>query len=949
MKKYKLSIIALFTLGQVSVLYAQETSDKEKELKEKKIEEVVLVGYGTQKKSEVTGAVSSVKIGEIKNIPLARTDEALQGQVAGVHINNNDASPNADVSIRIRGVSSLSGGNDPLIIVDGVQGASIKNVHPDDIKSIEVLKDASSTSIYGSRGANGVILITTNSGRKNSKPYVSFSSYTSYQTVRKMLDLMSPLEYAKYTNENRVARSLLAPFTPDQIAEFKAGAGTDWQNEIYRTGISSNYHLNVSGGTENMTYSISGDYLETTGIVIGSKYRKYSVRPNFTVDLAKNLKLSLYSEMNFSKDNPTILNQRERRGSPVNASFQFAPTKPIYNPDGTYSQPGGNVGSNTEYNPVALALEPIRDFYSNNIVVSPTLEYTILKGLTASVSGSYQLYDDENNSYFNEKIVNGISKDRVATIMNSKYTSFQNTNMLTYDKKFGENHSLKLTGVYEQQKAKFFSIYNEASDFLTNSFTYHNLQSAKSISVPQTYSYEWSMESYLGRLNYSYAGKYLLTVSGRLDKSSVFAENNKSAFFPSAAIGWNVKKENFLADSKTINDLRLRGSYGAVGNAAIRPYQSLAKLVTGTFYSFDGNTLVSGIGLDTQAPNPDLKWETTKQLNVGFDLSMFNSRLSLTADYYKKKTTDLLLQQKLFEASGYKTKLVNAGEVDNTGIEVLLSGTPIKTEDFKWNSSFTFSKNDNKVVALNSGDKNLSVGAAGVPQFDNILFLEVGQPIGLIKGFEYAGVWKSAEAAEAQRYGAKPGDEKYADQNNDGKIDNEDIVNIANTLPKYNFSWNNTFSYKNFDLNVFVIAVQGNDVYNLARSLYELSDLGTGRALLNTWTPSNENTNIPGHNATTSYRNSSRWVEDGSYIRIKNITLGYNFKSNLLNNLGITSARIYLTGTNLFTFTKYTGYDPEANNAKDISRDYSSDAFSGLDLASYPSQKKYTIGININF
>ncbi|SNY99518.1 TonB-linked outer membrane protein, SusC/RagA family [Flagellimonas pacifica] len=907
-----------------------------------KLDEVVVVGYGTQKKSDITGAVASVKVDELQSIPLARADEVLQGQVAGVQVNNNDASPNASVSIRIRGVSSINGGSDPLIIIDGVQGANMGDVHPNDIKSMEVLKDASATAIYGSRGASGVILITTKTGAKERKPTLTYNTYVTIHEVRQKLDLLSPGEYARYINENRLTRSLPTVFSDEEIAGFDAGGGTDWQDAIFRTGTTYNHHVNISGGTENTAYSISGDFLQTDGIVLGSQFKRFSVRPNISIDLNENLKFTLNSFINLSKDNPIILDARGPEGSPMFAAARFSPTKSIFNEDGTYTQPGGGAGPNDEFNPVALAVEPIRDNYSNRLILNPSVQYQLAKGLTATITGSYQLIDDEENFYLNERVINGDEDDRTASIANSKFTTFQNTNLLTYEFDLGK-HEFKLTGLYEQQKIKSNSNFSSARGFLTNAVTYNDLSLGSTPGIPFSFREEQSLESFMGRLNYAFDGKYLLTITGRSDAASVFAENNKRAFFPSVAVGWNISKENFLADSKTIDNLKLKASYGEVGNAAIGPYQSLAQLVTGSNFSFDGDRLNNGINLSTQAPNPDLKWETTEQWNLGLELSMFNNRVALTADYYQKNTTDLLLQRALLQASGFQTQLVNAGEVENKGIELLLNVSPVRNDNFQWNSTLVFTKNENEVLSLNSGETEIPLGGAGLPGLSDSVWLQVGEPIGLIRGFEYDGVWKSDEAILAAAYGVAPGSPKYVDQNNDGQINDQDIVNIANALPDFTYSINNTFKYKNLDLNVLIIGVQGNDLYNIARLRTEERDNGTARSLLNVWTPQNEDTDVPGHNALGNLRNSDRWVEDGSYLRIKNIILGYNFPQKVANAIGVSSARIYASGTNLFTFTDYSGFDPESNSSG------GSDTFAGIDLASFPSQKRYTLGLDIKF
>lgn len=906
------------------------------------LDEVVVVGYGTQRKSDITGAVTSVKVSELQDIPIARADQVLQGRVAGVQINNNDASANGSVSIRIRGVSSINGGSDPLIIIDGVQGATLGDVHPNDIKSMEVLKDASATAIYGSRGASGVILITTKKG-STQKPTITVNSYTTIHQLRKKLDFLNAHQYATQVNQNRQQRSLPLVFTNQQLQEFATNGGTDWQDEIYRTGISQNHRLNVSGGTDNMSYSISGDYLENKGIVINSLFKKFAMRSNMSANVSDKIKVGLNAFLNFSKDNPTVLNARDAEGSPVYASLLFGPTRPIFLQDGTYSRPDGAYGPVTEYNPVALANEPIRDNYTNSMIINPSFEYEIVDGLKLNVMGSYQLFDIENGFYINEKIINGDEGDRRASIYNSKWVSYQNTNRLTYEKEFNDKHNLQVTGVFEQQTQEFNYSWAGARGFLTNAVTYNNLGLGEFPSKPSSSRDKSSLQSFMGRLNYAFDEKYSVTLTGRSDEASVFSKNNKRAFFASAGLAWTISNENFLKDSKIINNLKLRGSYGEVGNAAISPYQSLARLDTGYDFPFSGTNLNTGLALSTQAPNPDLKWETTESYNIGLDLSMFNGGINLTAEYYNKTTSDLLLERALPQASGFQTQLVNAGKVENKGVEIALSLTPIRNDNFKWDSDIIFTKNTNKVLALNSGETELRLGGAGLPGHSDAVWLEVGQPIGLIRGMQFDGLWGTDEATLAAVYGVTPGSEKYVDQNNDGVYGiGNDAVNIGNALPDFTYSWNNTFTYKGLSLNVFVVGVQGNDIYNLGRSLIEGGD-GLSIANLNVWTPDNQNTNIPAHNAEGGFRNSSRWIEDGSYVRVKNITLGYTLPNSLTEKLGISSCRIYTTGTNLFTFTDYSGFDPESNNSE------GSDTFAGIDLASYPSQKQYTLGIDIKF
>lgn len=911
--------------------------------------EVVVVGYGSQKKSDVTGSVASVKVQELQEIPIASADQVLQGRVAGVQINNNDASPAGNVSIRIRGVSSINGGSSPLIVIDGVQGASLSDVHPNDIKSMEVLKDASATAIYGSRGASGVILVTTKKGRSQ-KPIITLNSYATIHQVRKKLDFLNAHQYATLVNENRTARGLATIFSEQELQDFAKNGGTNWQDEIFRTGTSQNQHLNIIGGTENVNYSVSGDYFENRGIVINTGFKRFSMRSNISAAISEKIKVSMNTFLTFSKDNPTPLNQRGATGSPVYASLLFAPTKPVFEADGSYSQPDGEYGPVTDYNPVALANEPIRDNYANRTIVNPSIEYKIIDGLKLNVMGSYQLHDRENNSYFNEKINNGGESDRRAEIFNSKWTTYQLTNRLTYEKEFHEKHRVQVTGVYEEQVEKYNENWSATRDFFTNTLTYNNLFVGREALKATSNRTENSLRSFMARLNYAFDDRYSVTLTGRSDEASVFSEGNKRGFFPTVGFAWNTSNESFLKDFEAINNLKLRASYGDVGNAAISPYQTLPQLETGNDFPFNGGNLTPGIALAARAPNPDLKWETTRSYNIGVDVSMFDGRINFTGEYYNKKTRDLLLNEDLPDASGHEYRLVNAGEVENKGVEITLSGTPVVKDNFRWDSDIIFSKNTNEVLALNDGKTELPLGGAGLPgQSNNVIWLEVGQPIGLIRGLQYDGVWGTDEAILAAVYNQKPGSPKYVDQNNDGVFGTDDMVNIGNALPDFTYSWNNTFVYKDFSLNIFIVGVQGNDIYNLGRSLIEGED-GLSVANLNTWTPENQNTNIPAHDAVGGFGNSSRWIEDGSYLRIKNITLGYTLPSKLTKKLGINSFRIYATGTNLFTFTDYSGFDPESNNAADITSNRNAvDAFAGVDLASYPSQKQYTLGIDLKF
>ncbi|MEZ4968620.1 MAG: TonB-dependent receptor [Flavobacteriaceae bacterium] len=915
------------------------------------LDEVVLIGYGTQRKSDVTGAVASVKTEELEELPLTRVDQALQGRVPGVLIQNNDGAPNSTVNIRIRGANSLSAGNNPLVVIDGFQGGNLNTVNPNDIASIEVLKDASATAIYGSRGSNGVILVTTKQG-KQGKATIEYNTFFSVRSIRKKLDLLNAADYAETVNAHRAELGIgggTPVFSAAEIEDFRASGGTDWQDEIYRDAYEQNHVLSISGANDDASYYVSANVIDREGIIRNTSYTRYSVRSNISAKLAEKLKVTANIYLSREEDHPTDINTFARgatgnnnSGSPVFSSQLFAPTKPIFESDGNYSQPGGGVGPPTNFNPLALAVEPIRDNFINTTSFNGIAEYDITNKLKLSVSGSYRQLDVQNNLYANSKPTNAPGTE-FASILDEKNLTLQNTNQLTYTNTFNDVHNLTVTAVMEQQYREFSQNVSSAIGFLTDGVTYNNLSLGTTPAVPQSRRTSRNLVSYVGRASYSYDNLYSLNLTGRSDGSSVFGTNNKHGFFFSAGGAWNISNESFLEASEAIDNLKLRASYGEIGNEQINPYLSLSRLST-TIAVLDGTSGSVGVVMANVAANPDLKWETTKQFNIGVDLDLFNSRLNLTADYYNKSTEDLLLYVPLPGTSGVGRVLRNIGEVENKGVEFYLGGKPFD-EKFKWESGFNMTFNKNKVLALAGGDE-IALGGPGLPGFGNTVFLEVGESIGQLRGYQQDGVWTTSEATEAASFGSIPGAPKYIDQNGDGAINSADITVIGETQPKYTFGWNNTFKYENLDLTVFLQGVQGNDIYNIGRVRSERSTGdadATNVAILNRWTPQNENTNVPSFTGTTNHEflQSSRWIEDGSYIRIQNIILGYNLPSSILGKINMDKVRFFVSGTNLITITDYTGFDPESST--------NVDTLGGIDLASFPSQKAFTFGLDLKF
>ena len=639
-------------------------------------------------------------------------------------------------------------------------------------------------------------------------------------------------------------------------------------------------------------------------------------------------------------------------GSPVYSALLFPPTKSVYNEDGSYSLPGGGYGPVTNYNPVALAEEPIKDGKTNISFINMDIGYKILEGLKFSSRGGYRLRDGEYGEFLNSKPTAGLELNS-SHIWNGRTLFLQNTNMLTYNKKLKGGHDLVLTTVYEQQYEEYNESRTSSSDFLTN-VSYDNLQIGANPSVPTSSRTKKSLSSYFARANYGYKGKYISTFTVRADGSSVFGADHKWGYFPSAALAWNLTNEDFFKDNNTVTNLKLRTSYGIVGNQGISPYQSLSRLNTGFSYPIDGSTLSPGVSLDAVA-NPDLRWEQTSQLNIGIDLKLLKGKIDLVVDFYQKETKDLLQNIPLPKAGGGSGMLLkNVGEVENKGMEVYLNFKPIDKSNFTWESSFTFTKNINKVVALSGGESEIPLGGANdavLPGFDGLQWLEVGQPIGLMRGYQYDGVWTTVDRAEAAivKQSGKtffPGAPKFVDQDGNNIINDKDIVNIGNAQPDFTYGWNNTVSYKNIDLTIFIQGVYGNDLYNIGRVVREFSGINsnpTSTTILNRWTPNNENTNVPSFRGTSAFGTvtSSRWMEDGSYLRVKNISLAYSLSDNIAERLHINSARLYVAATNLFTITNYTGFDPESSTRVD--------SYGGIDLATYPSQKIVTLGLDLKF
>jgi len=920
------------------------------QLREKATEltDVVVVGYGTQRKRDLTGSVASVTAEQVAEVPIARADQILQGRVSGVQVTQTNSEPGGNVSIRIRGTNSINTGNEPLFVVDGFPGAGdLNSINPSDIESVEILKDASATAIYGSRGANGVVLITTKKG-KVGKGTVNLEAYTGVQLVRHKFDLMNAKEFAQYLNDvNAGSTTLPPPYRASQIDSL--GEGTDWQSELFRPARMSNYQLGFNGGTEETRYNLSFNYFDQDGVVINSGFKRATVRLNLDKKIGSKLSFNFSSQVAGTFENRAFVNSSGgSNGGVLLDALRISPAVPVRDASGAFTYSNGPLPYVEDVgNPIAYA-EKVKDQRTvARGLFNVAANYEIIPGLTARVTGGFDYNNNQVNVYRPSDIFLGRLTNGSATRSTNYRYSWLNENTLTYDKKLNENNFLNVVvGVTEQQ---FFgdSFGTSANGFFTNTLGSDNLALASTLLTPNSGRPSNTLASFFGRVNYRLFERFLFTATLRADGSSRFGANNKWGYFPSAAFAYRLIDERFMKDFAFLSDLKLRVGFGITGNQEINNYQSLARYDAGSYAS--GSTRLVGL-VPLNIPNPNLKWESTAATNVGIDVAFLQNRIMVTADAYYKKTSDLLLQVSTPRTSGYNSILLNAGSVENKGVEFALTTTNIDTKRFSWTTSFNISANRNKVLDLN-GEYERYVGSSSSSLFvgsglGNTSLLRVGEPIGTFFGYQFDGLWQTADeiTASGTRSGARPGDPRYVDQNGDKVITADDRVIIGRAQPKFIYGFTNGFKLGGFNLNVFIQGVQGDDVLNLNR--YELeSGITTTNKLktvANRWTPTNTDTNIP--RAGSTLRRStgivSDVVEDGSFLRLKTVTLGYTLPK---FSKAIKSASVYVTGQNILTLTKYTGYDPEVNS-------FGSDNLSlNTDYNAYPSTRTFIAGVKLGF
>ncbi len=905
---------------QVINIDGRQVIDVVLETDNKTLREVVVVGYNTEKKALLTGAIGEVKSSDLKDIPVPGIDGILQGQTAGVQVSQNSGTPGGAMSVRIRGVSSIGGSSQPLYVIDGIpvttgdfaqigyegQGVNaLSDLSPNDIESISVLKDAAAAAIYGARASNGVVLITTKRGG-NRKSVINFNAYYGVQQAWKTLDMLNAKDWMLYRND--LAGSEV--FTPDDINNIKTN--TDWQQVIFRTAPMSNYELSSTSGNDKTSVFMSGNLFQQEGILVGTDYQRINGRLN--VDHKMSKKMNIGASIGLSRAKTNRVEGDQSLHGPLPNGISTPAIFPVYNADGTYNQEGPYS------NAISIANEAINQNFSFRTIANVYADYKILPGLTFSTKWGVDFLNFREHAYESIKTVQGAKFNGLGFETYTNVLNIVSNNFLRYQKTI-QKHSMEVMGGYSFEQYENRSSFIRAQDFADPGLQYIN--SATTIVSASTSGFESGIRSYFGRANYNFDNKYLFTFSGRLDGSSRFGENNRNGFFPAASAAWRIGEESFFK-IKAISELKIRASYGLTGNDDI-PQFLFAALYGITAYGGQPGVYPSNI------PNPDLKWETTAQTNLGVDIGLFDNKIAVTIDLYDKQTKDLLLSRPLPTSSGFSVVTQNVGRVQNRGIELSLTTDNLPGRSLSWNTRLNVSANRNKVLELYNNQPIDDLGRGSNR-------IEEGQPIGIFYSYEWLGVDPST------------GDVVYADKNFDGEITTDDRTKVGNPHPDFIGGITNTFGYKGIDLSVFFQGSYGNDMFNGSRLFLESLQGGDNQlAIVNRrWQKPGDITPIPDATsdpvrAASNKRVSSRFIEDGSYLRLKNLTLGYSFNKELLRNKKISGLRIYFSGQNLLTFTNYSGLDPEVNYRGN------ENAVIGTDFFTYPQARAYTFGLNLTF
>ena len=959
--------------------------------------EVVSVGYGSVTRRDLTGSVSKVDMGEILKAPVTNFDQALTGKVAGVVVTTSDGALGSEANITIRGNNSLTQSSAPLYIIDGfpTESSMATALNSADIESIDILKDASATAIYGARGANGVIVITTKQGVEG-KPKVNFSSSWTVSHIANKADLMNGYEFVELQNEiyglSGNTNAYLKPsdeHSASGITTYKLedyldqSQWNDWQDNIYRTSISQNYNFSISGGSKEAgnRYNISMSVVDQNGIIVKSNFQRYQGKVNFQQKLGKKVTLDFmanYSRAITNGVTPTNAQQSSSAtGWLIYSVWGYRPVKPKaqwgVSGDMVDEMIDADVASSNDYrfNPAMTVRNEYRKTIVDYLNASGGLTWDIVENLKLKITGGYTLNKRRREEFNGTQTYTGYDGSPSGKGINggiywNDKLSWVNDNTLTYTKRFNRKHNFTFLAGFTLSGETFDYKGTYATQMTTEALGLNGLHTG-SYQTVTPWQYDWTMMSGFFRVNYNFKYKYYVTASFRADGSSKFPKNNRWGYFPSAGLSWNINREDWLKDKPWLSNAKLRASWGLTGNnRTTTPYDFYSQIATlpgnpdSYDYVFDGN-IVSGY-YPSNMSNDNLKWETTEQYNVGLDFSVFDSRIKLTADWYLKNTRDLLLQATIPASSGYTSAMLNVGSMQNMGYEVTLDLVPVQKKNFTWNMNFNIAINRNKVTALTNDQYSLLRSVSWDQRFNAQYpyITQVGKPSGMMYGFIYEGTYKPDEfnggvllkdgipyMTSVGQDRVRPGDPKYRDINKDGLIDDHDRTVIGCGQPLHTGGFGNTFNFYGFDLNLFFSWSYGNDVINANRLYFEngsITNTNQLKSYTNRWTESNPTSDIPrvGADIASMFVYSSRVVEDASFLRLRNVTLGYTLPRKVLRKMHFDTMRFYISGENLWTLTKYSGPDPEVSTRNSV-------LTPGFDWSAYPRAMGVTAGLSFTF
>ncbi|MDQ8005881.1 MAG: TonB-dependent receptor [Pedobacter sp.] len=939
------------------------------------LNEVVVIGYGAVKKGDLTGSVGQVNIADLNKAPVRSFEEALAGRVAGVQVTSQDGQPGSGIDVVIRGAGSVTQDNSPLYVIDGfpIENPDNNAINPEDIESIDVLKDASATAIYGARGANGVIIITTKGGI-DGKAVINYNGYYGIQDILQEIEVLNPYEFIKYQLERQPATTTSLYLGGDKILEdYRNVEGVNWQDKLFRTTPIQSHTISIRGGNKDTKYSLSGSVFGQEGIVRGSDYDR--VQGRFRLDQTVSSKFKVGINTNYSHtvrrgEQPSALSGSSNTSALMFSVWGYRPVSGNPNVD-LFDEVDEDLDlqNDSRFNPILNAENRINNRKTSTLIANAYGEYAFNKYLKLRVSGGVtretikdEVFNGSNTFSGSPLTASGRNNGVNGSFGYGERNSYLNENILTYNRRINKDNDLSVVGGFTIQGRESTNFGARALQIPNEQLILSGLDEGIPTSITANET-DFTLASFLGRVNYVFKTKYTLTASFRADGSSKFSPSNKWSYFPSAAFAWRMKNENFLKNIKQLSDAKLRISYGVTGNNRVNDFAYLSEFTLPPNNSYGFNNSIAKGSIPFRLGNPDLRWETSRQLDIGLDLGFLKDRISLTADVYRKTTVDLLLDASLPASLGFSSTFKNIGSVENKGLELTINTVNVKNKKFTWNSSFNISFNRNKVLALAQNQETLltNIGWDNFYREIPAYIAKVGQPLGLFYGYVWdgnyqyehfnrtaSGTYELKPTVTANTLDAslvQPGDIKYKDLNGDLKIDNNDLTIIGNPNPDFIGGFSNNFTYKGFDLNIFFQYSYGNEIFNANRLIFEggpgRPQLNQYATVINRWTPENQTNGIyrAGGDQTRAY--SSRVIEDGSFIRLKTVALGYRMPKKLMERLKVNNLRLFVSAQNLYTWSNYSGFDPEVSSRN-------SALTPAFDYSVYPRARTITFGLNFD-